>query len=384
MPKDLEGFESPRTFIEYRGIRGGEKTDSNMPVKTPPRVRLPVRNFETKKFDIDEKLMVDIARATGISNPSRNWASDVHSIPVYVLSDEVVGENGVVFLERALYTQRGRLCGSVAGQEHADQRVDIRAYAKNKTIKQLPQAREVPCTPDCPMWKEPGQKSDCRWRAVVSVQLQQSPVFPSPSRHRTGSFNSIKAMITSLNAISAVTGGVLMGIPLLFRQERIDVRDGEGKNRRIPVMVFDFAGTIAELRAAAVREVTSRNVLKNAHGGDLGPSGMSLAATELGDGQVLDMVPEYRAEDETQARELSEEASELVSEVAELFHKLGYTPRNRQLMEDKHKGDLEAMAEELRRLAPQDFDPAPGEPGDEEEQASAEDDDEEDIEDLFE
>lgn len=372
MPQDLEGFEAPNTLIEYRGIRGGERGDK-APIKTPPRVRMPVKNTSTKKFDVDVDLMVKIARRLKLKNPDSAWASDVKSIPVYLLSDEVRGEDGVVFLEKALYTGRGRLCASAADAKMARQAIDVSAYAKNKTIKELPQVKEVECTPDCPLWGKPDKPTDCKWRAIVTVQLQDSPVFPSPTRHRTRSKYSIRAMLTSLQFIKDTTGGVLMGIPLMFRQAQIDVRDATGKDRRIPIMYFDFEGTIQELREYAAVELMSRRALKDALDGKEVKtlSRKSFASVDLGGGETIIDEPEDRVEEEeliVGGDEPSDQNLELQSKIAMLYRQLQFTPARRKAVEAKHGGDLESLYAELKNLVPAGFNPSPGEPGEEEEE----------------
>jgi hypothetical protein len=397
MPQDSEGLDAPNTLVEYRGIRGGERGEK-APIKTPPRVRQPLRNLETKKFDIDEDVMKAAAKRLKV----KSWARDVDAIPVYLLSDKIVGDDGVVYLERALYTGRGRLCSSAAGVVKASQKVDVKAYAdskgKTKTIKELKVAREVDCDTNCPLWGAPDKPTDCKWRAIVNVQLMDSAVFPSPTRHRTRSKYSIRAMVTSLRHISAITNGVLMGIPLLFRQVKIDVKDREGKTRRIPIMVFEFDGTIQQLRDHAAREVASRISLVHAADGVLVPkSDIKRSLYDGGvdvDGEVIEDVAEDKAEDidegAVEAR-VKEEDDDLSSEIAVLYKRMRFTPARQRMIEDKHGGDLAAVLEELRGQAPEDFNPAPGEPGDDAEESETEtpDDEEEgadgddDFDDLF-
>jgi hypothetical protein len=388
MPQDLEGFENPNTLIEYRGIRGGEKGEK-APIKTPPRVRMPIKNAGSSKFDIDEDVMIKAARRLGVKNPEKNWAKEVKDIPVFLLSDTIQGEDGVVYLERAFYTGRGRLCSSPAGEAKALQKADVKLYALKKAIKDLPKPREVDCTTDCPMWPEPGKKSDCGWRSIVTMQLQDDPVYPSPSRHRTKSKYSNRAMITSLRYIASITGGVLMGLPLYFRQSNIDVKDATGKTRRIPVMNFEWRGTVQELRAAAVKELASRDQLAAASKGEFPTFKPSYADLDLGDGEVIDDEAEAREGDETEVkpREANNEEIELQSKIALLYTELGYTPARRKALETKHDGDLNGLFKELQIQAPAGFDPSPGHPGDEDETPEdsnneSSSDDDEDL-DLF-
>ena len=47
-----EEFDAAKSLAEYRGIRGGEKGEK-APVKTPPRVRMPVKAPKSDKFEIN-------------------------------------------------------------------------------------------------------------------------------------------------------------------------------------------------------------------------------------------------------------------------------------------------------------------------------------------
>ena len=373
MPRELEGFDSPTTLIEYRGIRAGERTaESKAPIKMPLRVRMPVRNLETKKFDPDVSVMKQAARRLDI--PDHDWEK-VREIPVFVLSDEVMGDGGVVYVERALFSARGRLCSSAACEDKARCLIKIGEYAKNKRIVELPQASEIDCTPECPLWvlpKDRGEKrSDCKWRAVVNVQLIDSPIFPSPARYRTTSSYSIRAMLTSLNFIKAATGGILAGIPLWMRQSHIDVRDAKGQTRRIPVVCFDFKGTLRELRAHALEERRSRHQLDQAANGDFEAKVVSHFDTDLGGGEVIDEEPEARPEDDAvvDSSRPSEEDLRLRSDIARLAKSLDFTPARMRALEEKHQGDLEAILDELTHLSGGgEFNPTPGEPGQEDDE----------------
>lgn len=347
MPKsDYDVFSGSRYLMEYRGIRGGEM-GGNAPVKTPPRVRMPSRNPQTKKFDIDERVMKAAARRLGLDEDG--WATNVKAIPVMLTTDQITGDGGVVYVERAFYTGRGRQCSSALGSDIANQLVDVRAYAKNKTLKVLDQAKDVECSPECPMWAKPGEKSDCSWRAIVSVQLLDSPVFPSRSIHRTRSFYSIMSMIGSLNTLATFTGGVLSGIPLMFRQHLIDVRATDGQTRRIPIMSFDFEGPITELRRVAVAELQSRENLTQARQGKFLPA---LPPPQKADQSLmpeeLPGVAEVEDEDDDSAPAGVDDVTKISSDVALLAKRLGYTPARMRLLEQKHEGDLQAMLTDLQ------------------------------------
>lgn len=360
MPKkEFDSFTGSTWLNEYRAIRCGEK-GKNAPSKTPPRVYMPTRNPSTKKFDVDERTMA--AAAERIGSDGREWSTTVKAIPVYLPTDKIVGEGGVVYIERALYTGANRRqCSSPLGAEQARQHIDIAAYAKSKTIKVLNQPQAAECSPNaCPMWVERGKKSDCGWRAIVTVQLQDSPVFPSRTVHRTKSIYSMLSMVGSLNAIAEVTGGIISGLPLMFRQQLIDVKSAAtGENRRIPIMTFEFNGSVQELRRLAVAEMASRDSLSRGQGGNfsgfipemIADRQKTLMAHVDDDDEIVSDV----ADDEElsyDAAESSDEdvskARDLESEIAVTARNLGYTPARMRLLENKHMGDLQAMLADLR------------------------------------
>ena len=342
MPKsDYDVFTGSRYLMEYRGIRGGEM-GGNAPIKTPPRVRMPSRNPQTKKFDIDERVMKAAARRLGLEEDS--WATSVKAIQVLLTTDQIVGDGGVVYVERAFYTGRGRQCSSALGGALANQLVDVKAYASSKALKLYDKPRDVECTPECPMWARPGEKSDCGWRAIVGMQLLDSPVFPSRSLHRTRSFYSIMSMIGSLNTIASFTGGVLSGIPLMFRQHLIDVRAADGQTRRIPIMSFDFDGPVTELRRLAVAELQSRGNLTLARQGKFLPDPPPPPSQE----PMPEELSDVEEEDEDEVPAAVDDVTKIQSDVALLAKRLGYTPARMRLLEQKHEGDLQAMLSDLQ------------------------------------
>ena len=363
MPITLEAFEAPNMLLQYRGIRAGERPDGKAPNKKPLRVRHEPKNKETHKYDPDEKVMKGAARRLGV--PVDEWLS-VREVPVMLLSDNVEGEDGVIYLERAWYTSHKRRCGSPAHIANAVCFVDIDDYVKSKKTTWLRKPREFECTDKCPMWVKPeergGKKEECKWRVIVNVQLLDSPVYPSPTRYRTAGVNTIRTLITSLNHISSITGGVLMGIPLWLRQSFKDVIDGTGKWRRIPVVTFDFKGTVQELREYARLELLSRKQLVDARE-DKWPDNLppvTFIDKDL-DTDKIEALPEDDADvEEIQKQQLIESSSK----IALLAKDLNFTRARMQALEDKHQGDMDAMLAELKTMAGgSQFNPSPGEPG---------------------
>lgn len=375
MPTESDGLIEGHTLIEYRGIRSGQRAAGKAPVKTPPRIRHTLKAKGSDYFDIDVPLMKSAAKRLGIED----WKT-IKELPIRFMSDELYGDNGVMFIERALYSARGRLCGSAMGAVNATQRVDIAAYArsKGKKIEPLNPFVEKECGPACPLWGQDGEKTDCRWRMILTMQLADDPVFPSPVYHRTTSRYSIRSVDTCLRHILSVTNGVLAGPLFWFRQSEIKVRDREGKDRIIPVSTIDYKGTVAELRAEGLRHLQMRNALVEASKGKFVDMGKDLGFMSRGldDGEIIDdeledvgdvAGPSGAVEE---PRSVEDEAADRMigvqSQIAALGKKLGYTSARMRALEKKHEGDLQSILEELRAEDPQtDFDPSPGTPADE-------------------
>lgn len=365
MPVELEGLESPK-LIEYRKLKIGEKP-GKVPSKTPFRVLKPLRDWKAKRFPMDEMYMRQAAVQQNLQEPGKAWTK-LQRLLVYAVSDMAMGDNGVVFVERALYTGRGRWCGSRAGEETARQKIDVGAYARDKKIVELGKPQDVKCTSKCPLWGGAGKKSDCKWRCIANFQLVGQETFPGPARFRSTSLNTIRALVTSLNFVGHVTQGVLMGIPLWLTRSEIDTHDATGELRRIPVVHIEFTGTLQKLRGHAVREIESRNMLKDALGGRVREE--TKPPSFIGDDQEIDYASvdlDAEPEDDDSSSDNGETASgdiETQSRVALLYKKLEWPQQRQRMLEEKHEGDLNAVLGELQTLSP-DFNPSPGEPGNE-------------------
>lgn len=371
MPKNNESLDIRVQLIEYRGIRGGERVEGQkQPIKTPLRVRRPLRNKDTHKFDIDVEIMRAACRRAKIDED--RWASDLSAVPVLLTTNNIVAESqnfGIVYVERALYTAGGRLCGCAMRDELASQEAAVADYARNKAVNWYPESKKVACDETCPMCGRYDKPTDCKWRAIVTVQLADSPVFPSPTRYRTTSKYTIRAILTSLRFIAEVTGGVLTGIPLWLVQSYLDVKDAQDKFRRIPVVHFEFKGTLQELRHHAAIEIASRQTMLS---GLVAVEPLALLAA-----QDVDLLEDDDSDEESVPKLIEAGKQDLIalsSDVALLYKRLGFTPARRCLLEDEHKGDLEAILAELRRLA--NDQPVSGEPSEEaSEETPAVDDD---------
>jgi hypothetical protein len=372
MPTEEFGaIEQSSMLIEVRGIRAGE-LGGNAPIKTKPKVRYTVKAPKAKVFEVDTGVMKAAAKRLGVEEVN------VDAIPVFLTTDKVVGDDGVVYVERAFYTGRGRLCGSAGGTNVAEQKADVVAYSKNKAIKMYGETKRVDCNKQCPLWTKPGIKSDCGWRMIVTVGLTDMPVFPSTVRYRSKSWYGISATIGSLNAISRVTGGVLQGIPLWLKQITMETKNEKGEWRRFPVMFFEFRGTPQELRDHAVRELASRTALANASAGKFADLPKVFGTTRTapiidmedtsGDESSSSTVVEDDADgDEIDEGEFVEDTRvhDAVGEaVALAAKKAGVTGPRLRALEEKHDGDLEKVLAELKAMDTRE-DWSPGSPGSE-------------------
>lgn len=367
--------------VEDRKIKIGEK-GANAPKKLKaPKVTHARKSRGGSNFDEDIPLMAKIREFLGIEAK----ADLTEGVPVRLLSDKI---EDIVYIYRALYNGAGvALCKSNLGDAEAtrwfspeplgpDKGKQVgKAFILNEPVK-------VDCNQKCPYWaKSRAEKSPCTWHAVVTTQLEQRPSFPEPTRFRTSGETVIKHLVGSLNKISAVTGGVLANIPLMFKEAEIDGKDGEGQRRSWPVVYFASRpgrGQLHILRDDAVAELESRRRLKAAlegkmvndpsvhvgvHELDAGAM-ISGVADDIGGPQSVDDPDDFVSFDDEgtsvpalagAASPTKDEAAErladqLSAEVRELCVKSQTSDRALEAIIEKHAGDLGKVRDELRKL----------------------------------
>ena len=359
--ENMEVFENSTLIPEDRKIKLGEQL-SNRPGKLDsPRITHPLKSKGQSNFPVDEDLEDLIRDRFALRkrdrSDSRSSGEDLPGVPVYCVSDDPFRN---IFLYRGLWRKSGSLCKSIRDEKMATRWFDTEAH-KNGNLKILNESQQVECTSECHEWG-----NNCKLSAVVSVQLQDRPRFPSATRYRTKGFYQIMTMLGTLRAILEVTEGVLMGIPLVLRRYGMDVKEGGTKDRRIPVISYDFDGTTSDLRRHAIEEMRSRAMLREAAAGigvvwqkpenPVGFEPGSLADNALSDAdeglEDLDTLVDGEASKAQEA--LPPEGpskEELIALIKKVSGELGYTPQRLKLLVGKHNSDLTLVLQDLHKQA---------------------------------
>jgi hypothetical protein len=304
-------IESKRTVEAYKIKTGDRGGNNGAPRKTDASVTYALKPKGGSKFEEHAQAMAAI-KAHLVQNklgPQKN------SIPVRLTSDKI---EDTFFINRSIFNKMNKaMCISPGGQSTAWRRFDAnKPYSKDLVI--LDQPVERVCDKTCPDWLDNGVKGACTWRANVSLTIDIPGMrrFPLRTVFRTSGWEVIQYMIGSLNAIAAVTGGILANIPLRLTLHEVEgFNAAEKKNRRYPIMAFEFDGTMDELREAAVKENTSRirliqsanRVLSDIKSDELivrsekPLSGGSDGAVELNEEDVMDFIASSGEEEEAPA-----------------------------------------------------------------------------------
>lgn len=379
--EEQAAIEDSRVVAEYRKIKIGDKSGTN---GAPVRYKAPVVTAALKakagaKFEVDELVMSAIRRQQGLGAKD-----DVKGIPVRLVTDDI---SESLFVYRAIYNSFQRtLCKSVLGDDKAQRWFSAkdpgadkgRAMGGKSRLFVLNQPVAVDCNRLCSSWGKNGEKTDCSWHAILTMQLEHDPVFPQPTRYRTSGWTVIQHLRGSLNKIAAVTGGILANIPLLLVETQIESKTAGGEKRTHPVMTFMWQGTLTELREAAIAELDSRRRLREAMAGAAVPFVVSGRLTAgaidhmavAGDGEqgppadagdsddfvdfdapgleVVEAPSAPRTEPDSAAQK---SLSAMETEIAELRKRTQTTDRALSALYDKHHGDVTAVRDELLKLA---------------------------------
>lgn len=396
--EEADTIRNSQVVSEHRKIKIGEKGAGER--SAPKRYKAPVVSMPRKgkggeKFDVDELTMNSIRLEQGLAQSAINPATgkvvagkegaDILGVPVRLFTDNI---EEAMFVYRAAYNSYGRaLCKSNLGDAKAKRwfsREDP-GEANGKKVGKiyiLNQPTELDCNKKCPLWPKPGEKTECSWHLILTVQLEHSRVFPQPTRFRSSGWTVINHLRGSLNKIAAVTGGVLANIPLLLVEVEIESRTAAGEKRTHPVMEFTWrGGTIDALRELAVAELNSRLRLKAAkegkHVGDptltaLKPNELTAGAmstpaaleeaagasdmgdpedfVDLDDAEVV-ASPTAKPDNGAGSEHVDIEADALLAEVEALKTKTGVSARAYDAMVDKHAGVMDRVRDELKTLA---------------------------------
>ncbi len=394
--EEMDTIRNSQVVSEHRKIKIGEKGQGERaaPKKyKAPVVTMPRKSKGGEKFDVDELTMNSIRMEQGLGQSTVGTTgkvvagkegSDILGVPVRLFTDNI---DEAMFVYRAAYNSYGRaLCKSNLGEPKAKRWFSKEDPGEDKgkqmgkgKIFILHQPIEVDCNKKCALWPKPGEKSECSWHCILTVQLEHNKVFPQPTRFRTSGWTVINHLRGSLNKIAAVTGGVLANLPLLLIEVEIETRTAGGEKRAHPVMEFTWrGGTLDGLRDMAIAELNSRHRLAAAREGKHvndptitalkpnaftagamnTPAQLDEAAGAMDMGDPDDFVDLDDAEvaaspsaNDAGAAGANQEADALVAEVDGLKKKTGVSERAFEAMVDKHAGVMSKVAEELRKLA---------------------------------
>lgn len=372
MPLDVHHIMASSKTIEARKLKIGQ-TGSRSPDKLKGiAITHSLKPSGGKNFDKDYPIMQSVFEHYGNKG---DVGTTLPRVPVRLFSDNI---NEIVHVYRGWWARSGPRCLSGIGKEMAARYFDQKEFEKNNNIVKVFPPVEYKCDDKCPMWGKDGEKTDCKWTAIVSMQLEHFPVFPSPTQFRTTGMQIIKSMVGSLNMIKEATGGILAGIPLEFCWHEVEGGTRDGKKRKYPVMTFEFSGTLQQLREQAILEMESRRRLKSAHKGvpvdaEIKPQSMSGFTTDVMVASVSEDASESGEEDEyipddddnePAAPSVSQEDELRQAKIKKLQSDLGMTDKAVDMMLDKHGGDFDSAIAEMKSMTPAgDF--APGEMSDE-------------------
>jgi hypothetical protein len=359
--------------LESRKIKIGKKGKRKFAdaFENGMKITFAERKHKSEDFKVDLQAMQACWEFYGNEGAA---PKELQRIPVRLLSDNITDN---IYIYRGWWAASGPRCTSRLGDKMARRKIDTKAYEKNKKIVVLDNPVSHPCDKSCPMWTDPGEKSDCGWSLILSVQIECLPVIPNLARFRSTSPQSRSNLVGSLNQIKDITGGILAGIPLDLIWKKKTGPDHTGKTRSYPVLGFEFRGTSQQLREHAIVELESRRRLAAAIGGEEVTSSLPTAPASMpiipsggygdeviGEDEVDDefipdddgpSTPEPKSKEEAEAEDLDRK---IIGKISDRKRQLGMTDKALELLLDKHDGDYSAALEEMGDMVPEsDFSP---------------------------
>lgn len=114
----------------------------------------------------------------------------------------------------------------------------------------------IPCDPEtC----QAAIDKKCKPNGVLSVLLEDAPTVGGVYKFRTTSWNSIRNILTSMEFIKGLTGGMLKGIPLtLTVRPKTTVIPGTSQTTTIYIVNVEYPGSIKSLMTQARDELSVR------------------------------------------------------------------------------------------------------------------------------
>lgn len=98
----------------------------------------------------------------------------------------------------------------------------------------------------CPLTDSEDLRCRCKPRGILRVNLLDSPKFGAQHVFRTGSWNSIQAILSTLEMVME-NAGALGGIRYVLACQQENVRDRTGSNRKVTVAHLEVEGTLSKM-----------------------------------------------------------------------------------------------------------------------------------------
>jgi len=190
-------------------------------------------------FVVDSALMASVGSATG-QQPGRLTA-----LPVRLLYDDIDLNFPTSY---ACYKTKAACWCRGDGEEAS--RIDERT-GEVKTVK-------CPCERQAPTYKGADK---CKITGCLAVVLDGVPVVGGVWKFRTTSWNSVVNILSSLQFIRSLTGGVLSGVPLFMvvAPKTVSIPDGSGQTT-VFVVRLEYRGTAESLSEIGYSEAKRRAV----------------------------------------------------------------------------------------------------------------------------
>jgi hypothetical protein len=158
------------------------------------------------------------------------------SLDIMLLSDDI-DKNFMT----AYQLYQGKTCACRGDGEIASR---IKTKDDNGRLFDNPIYHDVPCDPETCDY---ALSKACKPSGILSVMIPQSAKIGGVAKFRTHSWNSIINILSSLEAIKLITGGILFGIPL--KMELIEKQTE--KHGKVKVVNVVYSGNTTQLQLEA-------------------------------------------------------------------------------------------------------------------------------------
>lgn len=207
----------------HGAVKKGKNGDYRLPVKFNHFLVTGLDKDNNDNFIVDQGIMDQVGK-------------EPKSLDIMLLSDDP-DKNFMTAYQ--LYT--GKTCACRGDGEVATR---IKTKDDNGRVIDPPVYHEIVCDPTTCEFALAGT---CKPSGILSCMLPQSAKIGGVAKFRTHSWNSIINILSSLETIKLITGGVLFGIPL--KMELIEKQTE--KHGKVKVVNIVYAGTTKQLQIEA-------------------------------------------------------------------------------------------------------------------------------------